>query len=124
MFALLCDFLSTFDIFHENANRIYSVVQLFSGGIDGEQHSAKTPEPFLPALMNEFPEIEAGARFFPPGRMIVKYQDKVFYENGVKFVDPDFLSIFSFNMITGNPETGKFLSWLVFRWSIMEGIMI
>ena len=104
MFALIPEFLSSFDTFHEKADRIYSVVQVFQGGREGEQHSAITPAPLSPTLLSEFPEIEDVTRFFPPGRMIVKYQDKVFYENGIRFVDANFLSIFTFKMIMGNAE--------------------
>ena len=57
MFALLTDFISNFDLFHKNADRIYAVVQVLPGGSAGEQHSAITPAPLLPALMNEFPKI-------------------------------------------------------------------
>lgn len=102
LFALLVEFILHFDTFHKNADRIYSVVQILPGGIEGEQHSAITPAPLLPALLSEIPEIEAGSRYFPAGRMIVKHQDKVFYENRVRFVDPSFLTIFSFDMIQGN----------------------
>jgi putative ABC transport system permease protein len=105
MFALLTDFISNFDAFHKNADRIYAVVQVLPGGSAGEQHSAITPAPLLSALVNEFPEIERGTRFFPAGRMIVRHEDKVFYENGVRFVDADFLSIFSFTMISGELTT-------------------
>ena len=105
MFALLTYRTSNFDAFHENSGRIHAVVQVLPGGQEGEQHSAITPPPLVPALISEFPEIEKAARFHPAGRIIVKHQDKVFYETGVKFVDVDFLSIFSFKMISGEKET-------------------
>ena len=105
MFALLSDFTSNFDSCHENADRIYAVVQVLSSSQEGEQHSAITPSPMVPALISEFPEIEKASRYFPPGRMVVKYRDKIFYENGVRFVDADFLSIFTFKMIVGEKES-------------------
>jgi len=103
-FALISFSLSDFDKFHENARRIYGVVQVLPGGLEGEQHSAILPSPLLPALLEEFPEIEDGTRFFPAGRMIVGHQDKIFYEDGIRFVDPHFLSIFSFKVVIGNAE--------------------
>ena len=103
LFAGTHGFISNFDTFHQKGDRIYGLVQVLPGGIDGEQHSAITPAPLVPALLNEFPEIKDAARFFPPGRMIVKSQDKIFYESGIRFVDPNFLSIFTFKMIMGNP---------------------
>jgi len=105
MFALLSDFTSHFDSCHTNADRIYAVVQVLSSPQEGEQHSAITPSPMVPALLSEFPEIEKASRYFPPGRMVVKYQDKVFYETGVRFVDNDFLSIFTFMMAAGEKES-------------------
>jgi len=105
IFALLVEFVANSDMFHENADRLYAVVQVLPGGVEGEQHSAITPAPFLPALLHEFPEIESGTRFFPAGRKIVNHADKVFYENRLRFVDPSFLTMFSFKMIKGDAET-------------------
>jgi putative ABC transport system permease protein len=105
MFALLTDFTSNFDSCHKNADRIYAVVQVLTSAQKGEQHSAIMPAPLVPAMLSEFPEIQKASRFFPPGQMIVKYRDKIFYEGGVRFVDPDFLSIFTFKMIAGEKES-------------------
>jgi ABC-type antimicrobial peptide transport system permease subunit len=105
MFALLSDFTSNFDSYHKNADRIYAVVQVLFSSQEGEQHSAIIPSPMVPALISKFPEIEKASRFFPPGRMVVKYRDKIFYESGVRFVDADFLSIFTFKMIAGEKES-------------------
>ena len=101
MFALLTFRTSNFDAFHVNADRIHALVQVLPGGQEGAQHSAITPPPLLPALVSEFPEIEKAARFHPAGRLIVKHENKIFYETGVRFVDPDFLSIFSYKMTAG-----------------------
>ena len=103
MFAYTNGFISSFDTFHQKAGRIYGLVQVLKSNY-GEGHSAITPAPLLPALLKEYPGIEAATRYFPPGRMIVKHRDKIFYESGIRFVDPDFLSIFTFKMIAGNPE--------------------
>ncbi len=105
MFALLSDFTSHFNSCHKNADRIYAVIRVNSSSLEGELNSAFTPPPMVPALLNEFPEIDKASRFFLPGRMVVKHQDKVFYENGVRFVDDDFLSIFTFNMKSGEMES-------------------
>jgi putative ABC transport system permease protein len=105
IFALLVEFIANYDMFHEKVDRLYAVVQVLPGGAEGEQHSAITPAPFLPALLDEFPEIESGSRFYPAGRKIVKHGDKVFYESRLRFVDPSFLTMFSFKMVKGDPET-------------------
>jgi putative ABC transport system permease protein len=105
MFALLADFTSNFDSCHKNADRIYAVVQVTADTQEGELHSAIIPAPLVPGLLNEFPEIEKAARYYPPGRMIVKYKDRIFYESGCRFVDPDFLLIFTFGMIAGEKRS-------------------
>jgi putative ABC transport system permease protein len=104
LFALLNEFISSYDAFHQKGDRIYAVVQVLPGGVEGELHSAITPAPLMPALKSEIPEIEAASRFFPAGRMIVKHQDKIFYETRVRFVDPGFLNIFTFKTSKGNPD--------------------
>ena len=85
------------DTFHKDVDRIYSVVQVFYSGNEGEQHSAYSPYPLIPVLKNEIPEIEDATRFFMPGRMVVKHQENKFFENGILFVDPNFLSFFTFS---------------------------
>jgi putative ABC transport system permease protein len=105
LFALLNRFAKTFDSCHLNRDRIYGVVQVMPGGREGEAHSAIVSAPLLAALINEFPEIEDGVRFLPAGQMIVKRNDKIFYESRIHFVDKNFLSFFSFPIMIGNKET-------------------
>jgi putative ABC transport system permease protein len=105
LFAVLLYSQSNFDSFHKNVHRIYSIVQIVSRGVERDHHSAITPAPLKDALLAEFPEIEEATRFFPSGRMVVRYKDKIFYENRVRFVDPDFLSIFTFKLLRGETET-------------------
>lgn len=93
------------DKFHKNADRIYSVIQVLPLENKDEEHTAYTPAPLLPALRSEFPEIEDGVRVFPAGRMTLKREDDSFYENGILFVDPNFLTFFTFEMVAGNPQT-------------------
>lgn len=93
------------DRFHKNADRIYSVIQVLPIANKDEEHTAYTPAPLLPALRSEFPEIEDGVRIFPAGRMTLKHKNDSFYENGILFVDPNFLMFFTFEMAVGNPET-------------------
>ena len=104
LFALLLYSQYKFDSFHENGDGIYSVVQVLPRGAEKDHHSAITPAPLRDTLLAEFPEIVKAARFFPPGRLVVRYGDNVFYENRIRFVDADFLSIFSFDLARGKSE--------------------
>ncbi len=105
LFALLLFSQSHFDSFHRKTDRIFSVVQVLPRGVEKDHHSAITPAPLKDALLAEFPEIEKAARYFPSGRTVVRRGDKTFYETGIRFVDADFLSIFSFEVIRGESVT-------------------
>ncbi len=104
LFALLLYSQYKYDSFHKNGDRIYSVVQVLPRGAEKDHHSAITPVPLRDTLLAEFSEIEKATRFFPPGRLVVRYSDNVFYESRIRFVDADFLSIFSFDLIRGKAE--------------------
>lgn len=93
------------DRFHKNAGRIFSVVQVISSENQEDKHTAFVPAPMAEALLGEFPEIEKAVRVSPAGRMIVKRKNDSFYENAILFADPDFLTVFSFEMAAGYPET-------------------
>jgi len=105
LFALLAGVKLNADKFHENANRIYSVVQVVQSENKEERHLALTPGPVAEALRMEFPEIEDVVRVGPGGRMTLKRGDESFFENNILFVDPGFFSMFSFKMTAGSPET-------------------
>lgn len=98
-------FNNSFDSFHSGAARIYGIIQVLPSGNKGERHSAVVPAPLLPALTGECPGIEAAVRFSPCGRMIVGRGDRRFYESGVLLVDPLFLNVFQFELLSGDPRT-------------------
>ena len=77
----------TYDTFHKNANRIYRV-------------SGTTPDPLGPAIAEAFPDMQT-VRFRSNGGKIGT-QDRAF-QASLGFVDPNFLDIFSFSVIHGDP---------------------
>lgn len=92
------------DRFHEHADRLYRVMenQQYS---DGKRYTfAATPGPMAPYIKEKFPEIERASRFTWDVQNLFQVGEKGFYENG-KYVDPDFLSMFSFSFASGNAET-------------------
>lgn len=105
LFALIAGVKLKADKFHENADRIYSIVQVIQAENKEEEHLAFTPGPIAEALRMEFPEVEDVVRVYPGGRMTLKQGDNSFFENNILFVDPAFLSMFRFKMAAGNPET-------------------
>jgi putative ABC transport system permease protein len=105
LFALTAGVKLRADRFHENADRIYSVVQVVQSENKQEKHLAFTPGPVAETLRSEFPEIEEVVRVYQGGRMTLKRGEDSFFENNILFVDSAFLSMFSFKMAAGNPET-------------------
>jgi len=91
--------------FHENADRIYGVIQVLPLDEQDQSHTLFTPAPLKEALLSEFPEIEKAVRILPAGKIPFRRNDRSFYENDIMYVDPEFLTFFTFDMVSGNPET-------------------
>lgn len=95
----------SYDKFHENADQIYSVIQ---EGIwnDGETFGSRTIPYRLAPLMHElYPEIEEHVRLRSFSGMMMKVDNKTFYENNVLLTEPALFRIFSFDLVSGNLET-------------------
>ena len=108
VFALIAsyvDFHRTFNRFHKNVDRIFSVVQVLSAGNLYERHSARIPAPLSPLLLREFPEIEDATRCLWTLRPIIRHKKKSFYEEEgfLWAVDSNFLTFFTFEIIAGDP---------------------
>jgi putative ABC transport system permease protein len=94
----------SYDRYHEKADQIYRV------GIDGfinniEFHGVITCSPMAKTLVREFPEIEAATRLRNFGFPVFRYEDKVFSEERVFWVDRSFFDIFTVPFIKGDPRT-------------------
>jgi len=105
LFALTAGVKMNADTFHEDADRIYTVVQVALSENKNERHSALLPAPLLSSLQSEFPEIEEAVRILPAQRLTVRRDKDSFYEKGAMFVDPNFLDFFTFDLAAGNPQT-------------------
>ncbi len=94
----------SYDKFHENAPNIYRVEenQHYSGRI---YHVTVTPYPLGPVLKEEIAGIQDAARVVWAGGHLLRYEDKAFFENDIRGVDPSFLRMFTFPLIRGNPDT-------------------
>ena len=104
VFALTAGVKLNSDRFHVNGKRIYGVIQVLNSEDGEEEHTAFTPVPLMNSLKDEFAEIQEATRIFPGGRVTLRHTDQYFYENQVHFVDPSFLTMFSFRMVAGNPD--------------------
>jgi len=96
----------SYDRYHENADRIYRLVdELHLGG--KVSHVASASAPMAPALLNDYPEIISAVRVSRGWGNIplVCYEDKRFYEERFLFADATVFDVFTFPLRKGNPET-------------------
>jgi len=91
----------SYDRFHDNKDRIFRVVNQDAGQVQG-QHYAVSPIPMAPTLKAEYPDIIRATRFAIIA-LGTRRGDDSFQERGC-VADPDFLSMFSFPLIEGDPS--------------------
>jgi putative ABC transport system permease protein len=88
---------------HVNAQRIYRInVEQDLG--DRVFRARSSPVPLSETLARELPEVEEFTRFYSPGRALVSQGEHSFYEDEFVFVDPGVLRMFTFPMVSGDPE--------------------
>ena len=90
-----------FDKFHLRSADLYRMMTK-TKYTDTTKEFAGTPAPLSEAMKDDFPEIEAVSRLGGAGQSLVKFGDNSYYEDGFVFVDPDFLKIFTFPMLSGD----------------------
>ena len=93
-----------FDRFHDNADRIYRVVNERHAE-DNVSHRAATPPAMGPTLAREFPEVLQATRFFSLGKTLVERDDQQFFERHFWMADSTVFDVFSFRLLQGDPQT-------------------
>jgi putative ABC transport system permease protein len=93
-----------YDNFHERSNQLFRVNWDFSWD-QREGIGPGTPPPLAARLVQDFPEVTATTRVHPVSPMVVRHEDKFFMEDRIRAVDPNFLELFSFEVIEGDPAT-------------------
>ena len=92
---------TSFEEFHSRADRIYRVANENPDNTPSTR-VVVTPPPMAPALLQDFPEIEAASRLSRGGgKKLFSYQDNHFFESFYA-VDPGFMEIFTLDFIAGN----------------------
>ncbi|WP_336517747.1 ABC transporter permease [Pollutibacter soli] len=90
----------SFDKFHDNKDRLHEVYGLTN--VEGKLFTIdQTSQPLVPAMKQDFPEVENATRFAPVSSFLFTANEKKL--NGVEgaFVDPSFLKMFSFPLEEG-----------------------
>ncbi len=94
-----------YDTFHTQSNRLFRII-LKKADDPGDLGMPSTPYILPKILKEEYPEIvevtRVRTRAYPSA---VRYSDITFYEQRFFFTDPSFFSMFSYDLIAGNPKT-------------------
>jgi putative ABC transport system permease protein len=94
----------SYDRFHENAKNIYRVLVDTRESYMGKSQVTVTPGPLATAMKDEFPEILRTTKV-KAERAVMKFKENRFAEDRIYYVDPDFLEIFTFPLLAGDPKT-------------------
>jgi putative ABC transport system permease protein len=108
-FFIYCyiDFEYSYDRFHPKADRIYRLVcdvRPDGGSVSRLTRGALTAAPMGPMLHANFPQIESVVRF-SKGNLLVRRGTTKFQEKRTVVVDSDFLKVFNFPLLSGDPAT-------------------
>ncbi|RMD63593.1 ABC transporter permease [Candidatus Parcubacteria bacterium] len=93
----------TFDRFNKNAHRIYRVIQHERKSTRSAHSFAETPVPLGPTLKQHHPEIVDFARVATSQAIVRRGANR--FQERVHLVDPSLLSIFTFPLLQGDPQT-------------------
>lgn len=94
----------SYDKFHRNAKNLYRVEQnQFYGG--KPYHVNVTPYPSGPVWQEKIPEIVESTRYAWCGGLVFRRGEKVFFENDVYGVDPDFFTMFDYPIRGGDRKS-------------------
>ena len=95
----------SFDKYHPQAKNIYRVERTFMNPQTGalSLELGTIAPPFAPLLLNDFKEIKKLTRLLPNGNTTFRYEEKMFNEQNVYFVDENLFSVFKVDVTKGNP---------------------
>ncbi|MBT1705641.1 ABC transporter permease [Chryseosolibacter indicus] len=99
-------FEAGFDRFHDKRNQIYRVLQAWArGSEDPGMGHAYTAQSLTPALKEGVPDITRITRLHSEDALVTNplSPDKTYEENRILYADEDFLEMFSFPAVEGNP---------------------
>src|SRR5690349_12423735 len=104
------EFDQSIDQFHNNKNSVY--LTTFFADRDGVlQQYGTTPRPLGEMLKTDFAQIKKVCRV-EDGSAVLKYEDRVFHE-WIRYVDPEFLEMFTFPMKWGAASSLKDINSII-----------
>jgi putative ABC transport system permease protein len=91
----------SFDRFHKDVDNIYQVL-----AHTDVRNNITTPTLLGPTLKEEFPEVVEATRYhWMFQNPLITYEDKTYYERGLRLADPSFFKMFTFPFLKGDPDT-------------------
>lgn len=100
----------SFNNFHKDKDQI-GLIYFQSEPVEGITYASSAAAPLAPLLKSELSDVELSSRY-GNGEVVLRNGDKQLQSN-TKFVDADFLSIFSFPIVHGNDKGLKDLNHIV-----------
>lgn len=96
----------SYDRFHENRDRIFLLSIQMTNPQNGETNQrAIGPYRLAKEIQVDFPDLSEIIRFAPQDREPVEYNDKIYQEDKIAFVDDGVFRTFSFRLIEGEANT-------------------
>lgn len=96
---------TSYESFHENADRIFRPTHHITTQNDYEVHFARVPVDFINELSNEIPEIEKLIRFQNQEQKYIRIGEKRFKPKHGYVTDHDVFEVFSLPLISGDKTT-------------------
>lgn len=93
----------SFDKYHTKADRIYRVISQ-SKHLDGTDYDSSTQFPFGRSLRNDYPDLGTVSQIFYFNETQVTIEQDIYKQDNLLFAEPQFLEIFEFNFILGEPN--------------------
>ena len=92
----------SYDRFHKKNPDLYRIDSTENFADGKKYHTQMTPVGLAPLLSQQIPEVTHASRCTRFGGIHLRYKDKIYYENNIRAVDPDFFQMFDFQLTRGN----------------------
>ena len=104
LISLYVRFELSFEKDNPLADRLVRVTMDYLNGETIIDQDAETYHPMGPRMLSEFSEIENFARAYPVNNTTIKAGDEFFREQKIFAVDPSFLHLFNYSLLSGNQQ--------------------
>ena len=97
------NFETSYDDYQKDLDRILRVTTKSVTATESSV-SSKTAGPIGPSLLESYPQVETYTRILPLSKGLVRFEDKMFYENRI-FGDSELFNIFTTTFVRGSKES-------------------